>query len=83
MCCKLPLIASKAGALPEVIGEDGKSGILVPPADPDSLAAAIKRLLADELLRKKMGEAGRERVERNFTWEKAAKQTLEVYQELL
>ena len=83
MSCKLPLVATKAGALPEVVGEDGESAILVPPSDSDALATAIKRLLADELLRRKMGEAGRKRVERNFTWEQAAKRTLEVYQELL
>ena len=83
MSCNVPLIATKAGALPEVAGKDGEVGILVPPADPDALAAAIKRLLSDELLRRKMGEAGRKRVERNFTWEKAAKRILEVYQELM
>jgi len=83
MSCKVPLVVTKAGALPEVAGEDGEAGMLVPPADSDALAAAIKRLVSDELLRRKMGEAGRKRVESNFTWEKAAKRTLEVYQELL
>ncbi len=83
MSCKLPVIAAKAGALPEVVGEDGDAGIFVPPADANALAAAIKRLLSDELLRRKMGEAGRERMKRNFTWEQAAKKTLAVYEELL
>jgi len=83
MSCKIPLIATKAGALPEVAGEDGEAGVLVPPADPNSLAEAIRYLLSDELLRDKMGKAGRERVESKFTWEQAARQTIEVYQELM
>jgi len=83
MSCQLPVITTKAGALPEVVGQDGDTGIVVPPADPDALAAAIRCLLSDESLRRKMGEAGRKRVERNFTWEQAAKKTLEVYEEVL
>ena len=65
------------------MGKDGEAGIIVPPADPEALAVAIKRLLGDESMRRKMGEAGRKRVERNFTWEQAAKKTLEVYEEVL
>jgi len=83
MSCQLPVITTSGGALPEVVGQDGDTGIMVPPADPDALAAAVKRLLGDEPLRRKMGEAGRKRVERNFTWEQAAKKTLEAYQEVL
>ena len=81
MACSLPVIATTAGALPEVVGQDGDAGILVPPADPHALAAAIKRLLCDKHLRRKLGEAGRKRVETHLTWEQAAKKTLEVYQE--
>ena len=83
MCCKVPLVATRAGALPEVTGEDGEAGVLVPPADPVALAAAIRRLLGDEMLRKRMGEAGRQRVENKFTWREAARKTVEVYQELM
>jgi len=83
MSCKVPLVVTRAGALPEVVGEDGEAGITVPPAEPDALAAAIRQLLADGSLRRKMGEAGRSRVERCFTWAQAAKRTTEVYQELL
>ncbi len=57
--------------------------MLVPPGDADALAKAISRLLADDLLRKKMGEAARRRVESHFTWEEAAKKTVAVYEELL
>jgi glycosyltransferase involved in cell wall biosynthesis len=82
MSCGTPVIATKAGALPEVVGGDG-AGILVPPADPAALAAAIKRLLADKPLRQKMGEAARKRIEESFSWEIAARDTLKVYEEVL
>lgn len=83
MSCRLPVVTTTGGALPEVVGPDGDAGILVPPADPGALAAAIKHLLSDEHLRRKMGDAGRKRIEREFTWEQAARKTLEVYQEVL
>ncbi|RLC92197.1 MAG: glycosyltransferase family 1 protein [Chloroflexi bacterium] len=83
MSCKLPLISTTGGALPEVTGKDGEAGMLVPPRNADALAAAIRRMLADEALRRKMGEAGRQRVVRKFTWREAAKKTVEVYQELM
>ena len=83
MSCKAPLVSTMGGALPEVTGKDGEAAMLVPPADPDALAAAIKRLLDDEPLRRKMGELGRKRVEANFSWGEAARKTAEVYQELI
>jgi len=82
MSCSTPVIATRAGALPEIVGSDG-AGILVPPADPAALAAAIRRLLADKPLRQRMGEAARKRIEQSFSWEVAAKKTLEVYEEVL
>ncbi len=82
MACGLPVVATTAGALPEVV-ENGKTGILVPPRDPNALAEAIKRLLDDEPLRQAMGEEGVRRVESNFTWEKAARRTIDVYREVL
>ncbi len=82
MACGLPVVATTAGALPEVV-EDGRNGILVPPRDAYALAGAIERLLRDDELRRVMGEEGRRRVERHFTWEQAARKTLEVYQEVL
>jgi glycosyltransferase involved in cell wall biosynthesis len=83
MSCKVPIVVTRAGALPEVVGEDGEAGIIVPPADHHALAAAIRQLLTDESLRRRMGEAGRSRVERHFTWAQAAKRTSEVYEELM
>jgi glycosyltransferase involved in cell wall biosynthesis len=82
MSCGTPVIATRAGALPEIVGDDG-AGILVPPEDPPALASAIKRVLADEALRESMGIAARKRIEESFSWEVAARKTLEVYQEVL
>jgi glycosyltransferase involved in cell wall biosynthesis len=82
MACGLPVVATSAGALPEVVGPDGECGLLVPPADPGALARAIERLLDDGRLRLQMGVAARKRVVRNFTWRQAACRTVEVYQEL-
>jgi MMP alpha-(1->4)-mannosyltransferase len=83
MACKLPVIATRAGALPEVVGEDGEAGILVPTGEPAKLAEVIKRLLGDSTLCQKMGEAGRRRMESKFNWNMAARKTVEVYQELV
>lgn len=82
MSCGTPVIATRAGALPEVVGNDG-AGVLVPPEDPLALAVQIKRLLADKTLRCRMGEAARKRIEEAFSWEVAAQKTLEVYKEVL
>ncbi|MHA2433737.1 MAG: glycosyltransferase family 4 protein [Candidatus Thorarchaeota archaeon] len=83
MSCGVPVISTTAGALPEVVGPDGEAGMLVPPGDSHALAAAIRRLMTDDLLKRKMGVAARKRVEANFTWEEAAKKTVAVYEELL
>jgi glycosyltransferase involved in cell wall biosynthesis len=55
-----PVIASAAGGLADIV-VDGETGVLTPPGDPTALAAALRRLLADEGLRRAMGEAGRAR----------------------
>lgn len=82
MSCGTPVIATRAGALPEVVGSDG-AGILVPPADPPAMAAEIKRLLLDGALRQRMGTAARKRIEESFSWQVAARKTLEVYREVI
>jgi glycosyltransferase involved in cell wall biosynthesis len=77
-----PVLGTFTGGIPEII-EDGRSGLLVPPEDPDRLAGAIVRLLADESLRSRLGEAGRRRVETHFTVEQMARRTLDVYEQTL
>jgi len=62
MAAGLPIVAAKAGAVPEVVGEE--CGVLVPPGDPLSLALALEELLPDSARRSSLGAAGRLRVER-------------------
>lgn len=57
--CGLPVVASTAGGLPEVV-DDGTTGLLVPVEDVDTLTAAIARLIDDAVLRHRLGAAGRE-----------------------
>ncbi len=82
MACELPVVSTTAGALPEVVGDDG-AGILVPPRDPSALAQGIRRLFADPALRLNMGKAARQRVLKLFTWENAARQMVDVYREAI
>ncbi|HTY18438.1 MAG TPA: glycosyltransferase family 4 protein [Myxococcota bacterium] len=82
MACGLPVVANAAGALPEVVGSDGRAGRLVPPRDPRALAAAIAELLADPDRLAAMGRAARARVQATFRWDDAAAQLVEVFEEV-
>ncbi len=66
MATGLPLVATRVGGNPELVA-DGASGLLVPPADPRALAAALGRLVADAALRRDMGEAARTRAVDHFS----------------
>jgi glycosyltransferase involved in cell wall biosynthesis len=83
MACGVPLVATTGGALPEVVGRDGETGLLVPPGDVDALAAGIVRALGDADLRARIGPAGRERVLSRFTWRETAIGTVDNYRALL
>jgi len=83
MACGVPLVATTGGAVPEVVGRDNETGLLVPPGDPDALATAILRALADPDLRSRIGAAGRTRVLEKFTWRACAIGTVENYYALL
>ncbi len=82
MACGTPVVATRVGALPEVLGEEG-AGVLVPPRDPEEMAREIRRLLEDPPARAQMGIQGRRRVEELFTWGKVAERTVSVYRELI
>jgi glycosyltransferase involved in cell wall biosynthesis len=82
MCFSLPVVATRVGGLPEVV-EDGVTGILVPPNDPQALAQAILSLLRDPEKRRRMGERGREKVLAEFTAERVADLSVALYQEVL
>lgn len=79
MAFGLPVVATRVGGLPEVI-EDGITGLLVPPGDSVALADAIARLLGDPAQRRRMGEAGRERVVSMFTAKQTVQETIAVYE---
>lgn len=70
--CECPVIGGNSGGIPEAI-INGKTGFLVNPESPKDLARKVIRLLEDEKLRKKMGEAGRKRASQEFNWERITK----------
>jgi glycosyltransferase involved in cell wall biosynthesis len=83
MACEVPVVSTRGGALPEVVGDDGACGLLVPTRDALSLARAIESLLADPQRRIALGKAGRARVLSHFTWRRAAERTVDAYREVI
>ena len=83
MACGVPLVATTGGALPEVVGSDGETALLVTPDDAEALATGIRRILDDDALAARLGEGGRQRVLGRFTWEATARGTAEQYRLLL
>ena len=83
MSCSVPVVATTGGALPEVVGTSGETGLLVEPNDPEALVGAIRTLLDDEQLRARLGANARERVMRRFTWEVTARGTAACYEAIL
>ena len=82
MASALPVIASDVGGLREVV-EDGRTGIIVPPANPEKIASAFKRLAESPELRSQMSAAARARVVENYSMEQMAARTLALYRECL
>jgi glycosyltransferase involved in cell wall biosynthesis len=76
MSQRLPVVAAAVGGAPALL--EGGHGILVPPRDAGSLAAAVGRLLADAPLRRRLGDAGHERV-KGMSWTETARRTLACY----
>ncbi|WP_210686739.1 glycosyltransferase family 4 protein [Mycolicibacterium sp. GESEQ-9] len=80
MASGTPIVASRAGALPEVVGDDGACARLVRPADVDELTSVLGELLDSPSERRKLGAAGRQRALDVFSWESVAAQTVAVYE---
>jgi glycosyltransferase involved in cell wall biosynthesis len=78
LACGVPVITSNSTSLPEVAGD---AALLVNPHDPMAVADALSRVIADEALRKRLRAKGTERV-KQFTWSRAAQQTVALYREL-
>ncbi|MDF9716158.1 glycosyltransferase family 4 protein [Nocardioides sp. ChNu-99] len=83
MACATPLVASRAGAIPEVTGPDGLCADLVDPGDVGQLEHAIAALLDDPERRERMGRAGRERVLAEFSWRAVARATAQAYEDVI
>jgi glycosyltransferase involved in cell wall biosynthesis len=75
-----PVVATRVGGLLDLV-VDGETGIAVPPRDPAALRSALERLLADPELRRRLGEAGRDRARTHFSWQKVTDATLAAYAE--
>jgi glycosyltransferase involved in cell wall biosynthesis len=76
-----PVVATAVGGTAEAV-IDGETGLLVPPRDVDALTAALDRLLSDTVLRRRLGEAGRARVRKQFAATAMERRVLEVYDEV-
>jgi glycosyltransferase involved in cell wall biosynthesis len=83
MACGVPLVATTAGALPEVVGRHGETGLMVRPGDPGELAAALERALGDSALRERLSLAGRARVVDKFTWLRTAEGVTREYRRVM
>ena len=83
MASGTPIVASRAGALPEVLGADGECADLVAPGDVNELIAALGRQLESPERRQWLGTAGRRRALDVFSWESVAAQTVRVYEQAI
>ncbi|MFT4008848.1 MAG: glycosyltransferase family 4 protein [Nocardioidaceae bacterium] len=83
MACATPLVVSRAGAIPEVVGPDGLCADLVAPGDVGELTLALEALLDDPERRARMGAAGRERALERFSWHAVAVKTAAAYEQVI
>ena len=82
MAAARPIVASRTATIPEVV-LDNETGLLVPAGDPAALAEALARLAGDPALARRLGEAGRERLQKHFSIDKMVGDTETLYRELL
>ncbi|HEU4811901.1 MAG TPA: glycosyltransferase family 4 protein [Nocardioides sp.] len=83
MACATPLVVSRAGAIPEVVGPDGLCADVVTPGDVGELTVALAELLDDPERRERMGRAGRRRVEELFSWRAVAAAVAAAYENVI
>ncbi len=79
---KKPVVATSVGGVPEVV-DDGLNGFLVPSEDAAALAEAIRRLIRNDEIRRKMGEAGYQKIIRHFTFESQTPKLIRIYDSIL
>jgi rhamnosyl/mannosyltransferase len=83
MACRKPVISCELNNGVTYVNRHEETGLVAPPRDPGALAAALNRLLQDETLRKRMGEAGYARAKSEFTLERMWEGTLAVYRSVI
>ncbi|MCD6099990.1 MAG: glycosyltransferase family 4 protein [Candidatus Marinimicrobia bacterium] len=82
MACGKPLVGTLVGGIPDLI-DDGKTGYLVPPRQPQKMARRIVQLLSDPKLVQEFGENARHKVLENFSWAQIANKTFSIYKSLI
>jgi glycosyltransferase involved in cell wall biosynthesis len=82
MSCGRPVVVSDRGALPELV-IDGEGGFVCPHGDAAELSRRLLQLLDDAELRRRSGAFNRDRVERNFRWDRASRRVLDIYAEVI
>ncbi len=82
MAAGVPVVATRVGGNPEIV-VDGHTGLLTPAQDPAALAEAISKLLANPVLARQMGAAGKDRIAKHFSVEQTIQQTQVLYNEML
>ena len=82
MASKLPVISTNVGGIPEII-DNGVNGILIPPKNEKELAEAIRNLIENPSHAKDLGTKGYLKVKNNFTWDRAANNTLQIYNSMV
>lgn len=84
MASGTPLVASRVGALPALVGpDDDAAGLLVPPGDASALAEAVQTLLADPRTAAAMGARGRRRAEEDYSWAAVAARTAQIHRRIV
>ncbi|TXS42881.1 glycosyltransferase family 4 protein [Streptomyces sp. t39] len=78
MACARPVVTTPVGGIPSLVA-DGEEGLLVPPGDGDALVAALRTVLTDDALARRLGSAGRDRVAGDLSWERQSDRTAEVF----
>lgn len=82
MACGRPVVTTPVGGIPTLV-QDGGNGLLVPPGDESALTRALARVLDDDELAARLGDAGRALVERELSWERQCERTAEVFERAL
>ena len=80
MACAVPVIGSRSGEIPHVIGD---AGLIVPEEDIDALRNGLLQLMQDDALRRELARRGRQRVLERFTQAQIAAETVDVYRTIL